>query len=469
MRSSPPARVKLLDRVVLLGARGDLTRRYVLPGFAALLDAGRLPDGFEIVAVDRGEATIDEYRDGARQWLRDHASDVAPAVRTRLLALITYHCADAAEPVALREVVQPDRGPVAVYMALPPSVVRAVIEALTTAGLPTGSRIGVEKPFGASLQHARELNELLRRCVGEHAVFRIDHFLAMQTVQNLLGLRFANRVFESVWNAEHVARVDVVWDETLTLEGRAYYDEVGAVRDLVQNHLLQLLALVAMEPPTRLDAGELGDRKADVLRAVRRLAPEEVARRTVRGRYTAGRIDGRPVRAYVEEELVDPARETETFAEVTLDIDNWRWSGVPFVLRTGKALGVDRREIVVRFRPVPLHRLTGVAAANVLRIPLDPEVLTLEVNINAPGDAFALQRVHLSQQLAAPDLPAYARVLLGLLAGDRSLSIRGDEAEESWEIVEPILEAWARDLSPLVPYPAGSTGPQSPAMERANL
>ncbi len=254
-------------------------------------------------------------------------------------------------------------------------------------------------------------------------------------------------------------------DETLTLEGRGYYDAVGALRDMVQNRLLQLLALVGMEPPARFDARELRDRKThDLLRAMRRLTPEEVGRHTVRARYSADKAGDRDVPAYADEDRVDPVRGTETFVRATLFVDNWRWAGVPFVLRTGKALAADRREISVRFRPVPLPDLAARAQANVLRIPMDPESFSLELNINAPGQRFTLERATLSQRLAPPQLSAYAWVLLALLAGDSGLAIRGDEAEESWAIVEPILQAWAAGRAPLRTYPAGSDAPSASAL-----
>lgn len=374
--------------------------------------------------------------------------------------MLEYHQADAIDPDSVREALQPDQGPTAVYLALPPAVFGPAIAAVTAAGLPPGSRMGIEKPFGTSLTHARELNRLLRRCLPEQAVFRIDHFLGMQMVQNLVGLRFANRLFEPVWNCHHVDVVEIVWDETLTLEGRGYYDTVGALRDMVQNHLLQLLALVGMEPPARLDTRGLRDRKTDLLRAVRRLAPDEVDRHTVRARYTAGTVEERPVPAYVDQEAVDRARDTETFVQVTLLVDNWRWAGVPFVLRTGKALAADRREIRIRFRRVPLPAVADTAPPNLLRIPLDPEALSLDLNLNTAGERFGFERVTLAQQMAPPRLPAYGWVLLALLGGDPILSIRADEAEESWAIVEPILDAWAAGRAPLRSYPAGSHGPQ---------
>ena len=272
-------------------------------------------------------------------------------------------------------------------------------------------------------------------------------------------MRFANRVFEPLWSHQHIERVELYWDETLALEGRAsYYDTAGALRDVVQNHLLQLLCLIAMEPPVTFDERNLRDRKLDVLRAVRRLSPKEVERRTVRARYGAGRIGGRDIPAYVEEESVDPARETETFAQVTLMIDNWRWAGVPFVLHTGKALGNERFEVAVRLKPVS-HLLFGhEPLPNVLTLQLVPDRVALTVNINGPGDPFDLERIELDAELAGQDLPPYGRLLSDILEGHPTFSIRGDEAEEAWRIVEPILEGWAQGLVPLLEYPAGSDG-----------
>jgi glucose-6-phosphate 1-dehydrogenase len=280
-------------------------------------------------------------------------------------------------------------------------------------------------------------------------------------VQNLLGLRFANRVFEQLWNRDHVEQVEIVWDESLTLEGRAsYYDGVGALKDMIQNHLLQLLCLAGMEAPLALDERTLRDRKIDVLRAVRRLSPEEVERYTVRARYTAGHIGERQVPSYADEEGIDPAHGTETFAQVTLWVDNWRWAGVPFKLRSGKALGRERREIAVHFRPVPhLAFEANDPLPNVVRLLLEPDRLAFGVNLTRPGILFPLERIELSADFTSQELPAYARLLLQILEGDCTLSIRDDEAEESWRAITPILDAWAQARVPLLEYPAGSDGP----------
>jgi glucose-6-phosphate 1-dehydrogenase len=379
-----------------------------------------------------------------------------------MVAQMRYAAADVTSPDALRSVLDTAAPPVVVYLALPHTLFAPVITALGRIGLPAGSRLVVEKPFGTDLEDARRLNRLVLAVLDESGVFRVDHFLAKQTVLNLLGLRFANRIFEPVWHAGHVERVDIVFDETLGLEGRAgYYDGAGALLDMVQNHLLQLLCLVAMEPPTSLGERDLRDRKLDVLRAVRSLDQAEVVAGTVRARYTAGRVQGRELPAYVDEPGVRPDRGTETFAQVRFFVDNWRWAGVPFVLRSGKALGRDRREVAVTFRRVP-HQTFGAdepAPADVLRLGLDPDRIALEVNLNGAGDPFDLERADLAAEFPPVELPPYSQLLAAVLAGDPTLSIRGDEAEESWRVIEPILRVWSAGAVPLQAYPAGSDGP----------
>jgi glucose-6-phosphate 1-dehydrogenase len=284
----------------------------------------------------------------------------------------------------------------------------------------------------------------------------------MTTVQNVLGTRLANRVLEPIWNSAHIEEIEILWEESLALEGRAgYYDKVGALKDMVQNHLLQLLCLVAMEPPISLGERDLRDRKVDVLRSVRRLGDRGVATHTRRARYRAGRVGDRDIPAYVEEEGVTASHGTETFAEVILELQSWRWSGTRFRLRTGKAMGTDRMEVVVHFRPVPHLPFTPAAelASNRLRFALEPEGVTLELTGTGSGTAPSLVPLTLSAELEPPELPAYGRILLDVLRGNSALSIRADEAEESWRVVTPILDAWGRGIAPLLEYAAGSDGP----------
>jgi glucose-6-phosphate 1-dehydrogenase len=458
----------VIERLVLLGATGDLTARYLLPGLAALRGGGHIGDGFRLVGVGREDWRDDEFRNWASAQLDQHAPQLPAAAREAIVSASEYHRADVTDPAALTAVTS-GAEPIAAYLALPPSVFAATVSALHGAGLAHGSSIVLEKPFGENLAEATELNAVLARVVPEEAVFRVDHFLAMTTVQNVLATRLANRILEPIWNSAHIAEVDIVWDETLALEGRAgYYDGVGALKDMLQNHLLQLLCLVAMEPPISLDARDLRDRKVDVLRSIRPLSDDDVVRHTRRARYTSGLINGVSVPAYVDEDGVDPAHHTETFAEMELGLDNWRWHGTVFRLRTGKGLGRDRKEVAVRFRPVP-HLPRGMhfdPQPDVLRFGLEPEGLAVEMS-GVGSRAHTLVPLTLTAELEPAELPAYGRLLLDVLNRDPALSIRGDEAEESWRVVTPVLDAWAKDLVPLQDYPAGSDGPPRTALPSA--
>jgi glucose-6-phosphate 1-dehydrogenase len=450
----------MIRHLVIFGASGDLTARYLLPTLAQLGEAGRLPRDMKILGLAQEEWDGKFFRDRMRERLKLHASGASEASQDALIARLDYRKADVTRRDEVKSALAAADEPAVLYLALPPAVLLAAGNAIVAAGLAAGSRIVVEKPFGTDLDSTRKLNELLHRVFPEQCIFRMDHFLGKQTVQNILGLRFANRVFEPLWNCQHVERIEIIWEETLTVEGRVgFYDSTGALRDMVQNHLLQLLCLVGMEAPPTMGERDLRDYKVAVLRAVRRLLPDEVRRWTVRGRYGAGRIGSRDVPAYVDEPGVDPARETETFAQATLRIDNWRWAGVPFVLRSGKALEKDRREIAVYFKPVP--HLAFVQDSdprnNVLRLELNPDRMALGVNINGRGDPFAVEYIELDTALAPQEISPYGRLLLDVLEGDLTLSIRDDEAEESWRIVEPILQAWRDGQAPLLEYPAGSS------------
>lgn len=451
-------------RFIILGATGDLTGRYLMPAIAQLRGHRDLPLDESILGISQEAWDTDRFRRHISERLGRHADHLSAEVHRSVVSSLEYQQADVTDPDQLALLLKGHDGPVILYLALPPAVSGLVIRGLAELNLPEESRIVVEKPFGEDLKSARQWNDLLRKSFPERAIFRVDHFLGMQTVQNVLGLRFANRVFEYLWSRDHIERVEITWDETVTLEGRAgYYDRSGAARDMLQNHLLQLLCIVAMESPMSFDERDFRDRKVDVLRAVRQSSPDEVAACSVRGRYTAGQIGEREVPNYVNEPDVDPSRMTETFAQVTLWIDNWRWAGVPFVLRTGKALAADRHEMVIHFRPTPhLPFENAVPAANLLRLSLNPDRMELRVNINGPGDPFALETTHLDRELTPQDLPAYARLLLDVFRGNAVLSIRGEEAEESWRIVEPILAGWKEGLVPMRQYAAGSDGPLEP-------
>jgi glucose-6-phosphate 1-dehydrogenase len=456
----------MIDRLAIFGATGDLTARFLLPGLAALHDAGLLSERFTLTGSGREDWDSEQFRSWAAAQLDRHGPDLPAAARQAVVSASEYRHADVRDSGSVAAVVA-DRGgkhsgPVAAYLALPPAIFPSAVTALRDAGLPEGSRIVLEKPFGEDLKSAESLNRLLAETMSEQGVFRVDHFLAMTTVQNILGFRLANRLIEPIWNSAHIAEIDIVWEESLALEGRAvYYDGVGALKDMLQNHLLQLLCLVAMEPPVSLGERDLRDHKLDVLRSVRPLSSADAARSSRRARYSAGRSGDREVPAYVDEEGVDPALGTETFAEIRLEIDNWRWLGTAFRLRTGKAISSDRKEVIVRFRDVP-HMPTGAAVRpvpNVLRFGLEPESLALELS-GIGARVGKLSQLTLAAQLEPPQLPAYGQLLLDILSHEVKLSIRGDEAEEAWRVVTPVLDAWAAELVPMEEYPAGGEGPE---------
>jgi glucose-6-phosphate 1-dehydrogenase len=459
----------VIRHLVIFGAAGDLTSRFLIPALASLQRARKLPRGFDLLGISRQKLTAAAFRRYLLQRQPRDGEEKGARLPPSLWRRLRYRSADVRNAPEVAAALKGVKGPIVAYLALPADLFEPAVRAIAAARPAKGSRIVVEKPYGEDLRSARALNRLLGETFPPDAVYRMDHFLGKQTVQNILGLRFANRVFEPNWNRRHVRSVEIRWEETLGLEGRAaYYDKAGALRDLIQNHLLQLLALVAMEPPTALDARHFRDRKVEVLRRVRRLRPAEVRRLTVRARYGAGKVEGRSVPAYVDEEGVNPARATETFAQVILFVNDRRWAGVPFTLRTGKALERERREIAVTFRDVTAMAFGEEARprANVLRLQIDPDRMGLDLNVNGAGDPFDLEDLTLQADLAPQDLPAYARLLLAVLEGDPTFSIRADEAEESWRIVEPILKEWAAGRIPLRQYAAGSDGPRGPSERR---
>ena len=449
--------------LLILGASGDLTGRLLLPGLARLVSRGRA-DGLTLVGAGSDDWTPDQWLERLEESFADATSQAGASGRRELKRIresTSYHQLDVTADGQLAGLLAQLEGPVAVYFALPPRVSQLACEALDPGQVPAGTRLVMEKPFGSSEASARQLNETLAALVPEDHIHRVDHFLGKATVLNILGLRFANTFLEPVWNRGHIEKVEIVFDEDLALEGRArYYDGAGALRDMIQSHLLQIMALMAIEPPASVDERDLRDAVATVLRASSIKAP--YAKSTRRARYTAGSIGGRTVPDYAKEEGVDAARGTETLAEVVVEIDNWRWQGVPFILRSGKALGIKRKEAVVTFRPVPhLPRgFTGVDSPNQLRIGFGPDTLQFDVDVNGPGDVLSLDRATLQAELSGSELLPYGEVLEGVLTGDPLLSVRADTAEDCWRILEPVLKAWARDSAPLEEYAAGSDGPE---------
>ena len=447
--------------LLILGASGDLTARLLLPGLGGLLASGVGRD-LHVLGSSADDWDDDRWRSRiAESFAAAEAGGEQPDAVVRSAR---YIGADATAEDDLRRLLDAAEGQVIIYFALSPQITERACRALINSGLPDGTRLVMEKPFGTDGDSAARLNALLARLVPEDRVHRVDHFLGMSTVLNILGVRFANRIVEPVLSAEHVESVEIVFDESLGLEGRAgYYDGAGAMVDMIQSHLLQVLGLVAMEAPPTLGARDVRDSNARVLRATR-VWNDDPAAFSRRARWSAGEIDGRRLPAYTDEEGVDPARKTETLAEVVLAVDTWRWAGVPFQLRSGKAIGDPRTEIVVTFKAPPRRPtgLTGPARPDRLHIgiSLGADRLALDINISGPDDPFEIDRLTLEAGFGPGELPPYGEVLHAVLEGDPILSVRGDTAVECWRIIEPVQKAWRDDEVPLDDYPAGSRGPE---------
>lgn len=465
---SPKAseRVKTL---LILGASGDLTGRLLLPGVARLIASGRAP-GLALVGAGSDDWSAQKWQERLAESFADALApggESTPAGIKELKAVAkasTYHQLDVTAKGELGQFLQDVQGPVALYFALPPAISQKACQVLKKKDLPRGTRLVMEKPFGSSAESAHALNVTLAKLVAEDHIHRVDHFLGKSTVLNIMGLRFANRLLEHSWNGNHIEKVEIIFDEDLTLENRArYYDHAGAGRDMIQSHLLQVMAIIAMEPPATLGEMDVRSSIAAVLRAstVGNAAKPNLLDSSRRARYTAGNIGKRKVPDYLSEDGVDPANDTETLAEVEVYINNWRWAGVPFILRSGKALGRARKEAVVTYKPVPHLPLgfNGLDSPTRLHIGFGPETLTLDLDVNGPGDLFTLDRVRLETELARDPLLPYGEVLEGVLKADPLLSVRGDTAEECWRIVEPAFAAWKAGTVPMEEYAAGSDGP----------
>ncbi|MDT7043773.1 glucose-6-phosphate dehydrogenase [Candidatus Nitronereus thalassa] len=460
--SSDSAQSFMVDRLVIFGATGDVVSRLFLPALVGLVQESTFPRNLSITAIARKSWSTEQYHQHVRETFRKQGTDVESDQLEYLFSCIQYA---QVEDLSHIQRVQEALGssPFVAYLALPPSTFSMVLNTIKQIGIPQGSRIIFEKPFGENFGSARTLNYQAHQIFPEEQVFRIDHFLGKQTVRNILGLRFGNRIFEPIWNQHHIENVEIIWDETLALEGRVgYYDKAGALKDMIQNHLLQLMCLIGMEPPISFNDRDFRDRKVDLLRAVRSLTPDEVKQQTVRAQYDAGTINGKAIPAYKDEDGVDADRGTETYAEIKLWIDSWRWAGVPFVLRSGKALGKDRKEVLIHFKDVPYLAFgeSKEIQRNILRLQFSPDSLNLSLNLNGAGDPFQLNPAELKSQLAPQDTLPYGDLFLNVLANDPILFIRADEVEELWRIIEPIQSGWEQDQVPLFSYPAGSLKPK---------
>ena len=460
------------DRLLLFGATGDLSRRMLLPSLCALDAEGLLDPRIEIIGTARSDMDDPAFRNFAREALEHFLPAERRGGMATFLNRLSYQSLDANEMEgfrALAEKVGDPKEGLSIFLSTAPSLFEPTIRGLQSSGLAGPNvRIGLEKPLGVDLASSKMINDAVATAFPEERIYRIDHYLGKETVQNLLALRFANLMFEPLWNAAHIDHVQITVAETVGLEGRvAFYDDAGALRDMVQNHMLQLLALVAMEPPVTYDATNVRDEKVKVLRSLRKVEAGE----TVTGQYRAGAIGGKAVPGYDEE--LGKASNAETFVAIKAHIDNWRWQGVPFYLRTGKRLPRRTTEIVVQFRCVPHSIFSGRGAKTVpnrLVIGIQPEEnITLSLMAKVPGldrEGIGLRSVPLAitmpDAFAGPQRRiAYERLLLDLVEGDQTLFVRRDEVEAQWEWIDAIRAGWEEQHLEPRTYTAGSWGPSA--------
>jgi len=470
--------VEKASTLLMFGATGDLARRMLLPSLYGLDSDGLLPAGLKIIGTARTELDDQAFRERADEALKEHlpAGFYSEGVAKRFLARLHYVPLDINDPDGFgrlaEKVGDPSHG-VAIFLSTAPSLFKPTIDGLEAAGLACPTvRMALEKPLGVDLQSSREINDAVAAAFPEDRTFRIDHYLGKETVQNLLALRFANSMFEPLWNSAHIDHIQITVAETIGLEGRGdYYDQAGALRDMVQNHMLQLLALVAMEPPTDFNATAVRDEKVKVLRALRPIDVADVEANSVTGQYGRGAIDGETVPGYDDEIGRDSS--TETFVALKAHVDNWRWKGVPFYLRTGKRMPTRDTEIFIQFRDVPYSIFASRGATtrpNKLIIGLQPEEsIELRLMSKTPGldrQGVRLREIPLDIGLANAFSEyrrriAYERLLLDLIEGDPTLFVRRDEVEAQWAWVDRIRAAWAEKGITPRPYAAGTWGPSA--------
>ena len=481
--------------MVIFGSSGDLTKRLLIPALYNLAKAGRLSDKFALIGVDRTDRSHEEFRAYLAEGVRSFVSDTGTGPVTApfdarawefLAARMTHLKGDVTDPEMYDRLAQALKeaesehgtgGNVVFYLAVAASLFGPVVERLAAAGLTREEnqhwrRVIIEKPFGHDLESARALDARLAKVLSEHQIYRMDHFLGKETVQNIMVLRFANGIFEPLWNRDHIDHVQITVAETVGVERRAgFYEETGALRDMVPNHVFQLLSLTAMEPPNSFAADAVRTEKDKVLEAVIPLDDNDVRRNVVRGQYTAGVVRGQPVKAYREEEGVAPDSMTETYVALRLGIDNWRWAGVPFYMRTGKALTRRTTEIAIQFKQVPfaLFRDTPVETLtpNVLVMQIQPdEGISLQFGAKRPGPDIHLGAVRMDfryrDYFNTDPSTGYETLVYDCMIGDPILFQRADSVEAGWAVVQPILDLWRSDKSvPLEFYTAGTAGPEA--------
>lgn len=461
---------------ILFGGSGDLAMRKLLPALYHRFRDTRDVGGWRIVSTGRQELTREQYQQYALEHCRRHlGNEFSDADWNAFACQLDYLRLDARETADYTRLASKLRDAGSrirvFYLATAPSLFAGICSQLGSAGLVTPqSRVVLEKPLGRDLASSRRINEDVGRIFEERQIFRIDHYLGKETVQNLIALRFGNVLFEPLWNRSWVRDVQITIAESVGVEGRGeFYDNTGAMRDMVQNHLLQLLCIVAMEPPTNIEADTMRDEKLKVLRALRPIVGSDVSALTVRGQYREGVIRNESVSGYLEEAGISRDSQTETFVAIKAELGNWRWAGVPFYLRTGKRMQQRLAEIVINFRDVPhplLANNAGVGIGNRLVISLQPhEGLRLDLMAKVPGEGMSLQPISLDVALSEADRSrrwdAYERLIMDVVRGKLTLFMRRDEQDAAWQWVEPILTTWEQKQQPLKPYPAGSWGPAS--------
>jgi glucose-6-phosphate 1-dehydrogenase len=469
--------------LVIFGATGDLAHRKLLPALYNLAHEGALPERFNLVGVARREKNHEDYRADAEQAIRQFSRRTPHRdVLRGLLERVRYVPGtfdDESVYGAIEEVLEQfddeagERLARVYYLSTAPGFFPVIVRALGEQGLAKHDeapvRVVIEKPFGSSLDEARELNRRVLAVFDESQVFRIDHYLGKETVQNMLALRFANGLFEPLWNRNYIDYVQITAAEDIGIGTRAgYYEHAGALRDLIQNHMLQLLCHVAMEPPVVFNAEEVRNEKVKVLRAIQPATDAEVAEMAVRGHYTAGHVAGEEVAGYTQEEGVSPDSRTETYAALRLEVDNWRWAGVPFYLRAGKRLARKLTEIAVTLKPVPHLAFASNGSLGVrpnqLILTVQPnEGVSLQLGAKIPGTRMSIRPVNMEFNYGTSFLSqspeAYERLIVDVMLGDPTLFTRDDEVEAQWRICEPVLQGWQQDGGPLPTYEAGSQGP----------
>ena len=473
--------------IVIFGATGDLTHRKLIPALYNLAADGELPPAVAIIGFARRPKSDDDFRkemeEAVRKFSRQAVRDEIWKTFSQSLFYHQSEFGDEAGYKSLGERLEKTdnergtRGNRLFYFAAGPDQFETILKNLKAAGLNRAkegswARVIIEKPFGSDLASARELNRIVNDAFDESQTYRIDHFLGKETAQNILVLRFANAIFEPLWNTRYIDHLEITAAETLGVEARAgYYEKAGALRDMVQNHLLQLLCLVAMEAPTDLRADSIRDEKVKVVRALRRIIGPEVAKSVVRAQYTEGAIGGQPVPGYRQEKGVDPKSMTETYVALRINIDNWRWADVPVYMRVGKRLPKSATEISVHFKKAPavlFNKETVKIDQNVLVIRIQPdEGISLRMLAKIPGTSLRIEPVkmdfHYGTSFGKASPEAYERLLLDAMSGDATLFARRDEVEEAWTFIDPIEEAWhaKNDAPELYFYPAGSWGPEA--------